>query len=41
MAEEITNATEMAEGEEIISATKKRCFDVSFKLKVLVGGGAR
>ena len=26
MAEEITNATEMA---------KKRCFDVSFKLKVL------
>ena len=25
----------MAEGEEIKSATKKRCFDVSFKLKVL------
>ena len=40
MAEEITNATEMI-GEEIRSATKKRCFDVSFKLKVLVGGGAR
>ena len=35
MAEEITDATEMAEGEEIRSATKKRCFDVSFKLKVL------
>ena len=35
MAEEITNGTEMAEGEEIRSATKKRCFDVSFKLKVL------
>ena len=35
MAEEITNATEMAEGEEIRSATKKRFFDVSFKLKVL------
>ena len=36
MAEEITNATEMAEREEIGSATtKKRCFDVSFKLKVL------
>ena len=28
-AEEITNATEMAE-EEIRSETKKRCFDVSF-----------
>ena len=35
MAEEITNAIEMAEGEEIRSATKRRCFDVSFKLKVL------
>ena len=35
MAEEITNATEMVEGEEIRSATKKRFFDVSFKLKVL------
>ena len=35
MAEEITNATEMAEGEEIRSATIKRCLDVSFKLKVL------
>ena len=35
MSEEITNATEMAEGEEIRSATKKRFFDVSFKLKVL------
>ena len=35
MAEELTNATEMAEGEEIRSATKKRFFDVSFKLKVL------
>ena len=29
MAEEITNATEMA------GLSKKRCFDVSFKLKVL------
>ena len=35
MSEEITNATEMAEGEEIRSATKKRFFEVSFKLKVL------
>ena len=35
MAEEIANATEVAEGEEIRSATKKRFFNVSFKLKVL------
>ena len=38
MAEEITNATEMAEGEEIRSATKKRCFDVSLKGKKRGGG---
>ena len=35
MAEEITNATQMADGEELRSTTKKRFFDVSFKLKVL------
>ena len=47
MPEEITNATEVADGDEIRSATKQRCFDVSFKLKVLeeakktLGGGRR